>query len=109
MPHILLPDITKRCQNCGGLKKEHRIRKPYRCPTRLTESYWKPWTIEAFEEAVKAGEAVVTPDAVKVTVVSGKELEGPALIAALRRLIKIGDEVEKEEASEKEKRDKEAK
>lgn len=48
-------DVTTRCQNCGGTRKEHHVRKPYRCPTRLTESCWLPWTVEAYEAAEKAG------------------------------------------------------
>lgn len=44
-----------RCQNCGGTRKEHGVRKPYRCQTRLRESYWLPWTREVYEAAVAAG------------------------------------------------------
>lgn len=61
-------DVTKRCQNCGGLKKEHGVRKPYKCPTRLTVSYWLPWTVEAYDAAVKAGEAAAAKSRIKVTV-----------------------------------------
>lgn len=47
-------DPTKGCQNCGGYKKEHHKRAPYRCPTRLKETYWEPWTVEGYEAAAKA-------------------------------------------------------
>jgi hypothetical protein len=47
-------DITRRCQNCGCTRKEHDVRKPYQCPTRLKGTYWKPWTVEEYEAAVKA-------------------------------------------------------
>ena len=46
-------DVTTRCQNCGDTRKEHGVRKPYQC--RRMESYWKPWTLEEYEAAVKAG------------------------------------------------------
>jgi hypothetical protein len=52
--------ITSRCEHCGGTKKEHGTRKPYACPTRLKETAWKPWTIEAYEAAIdKTQEAAV--------------------------------------------------
>lgn len=47
-------DVTNRCQNCGGLKKEHGKRAPFRCSTRLTESNFLPWTVEGYEQAEKA-------------------------------------------------------
>lgn len=50
-------DPTLRCQHCGGTRKEHAIRKPYRCPTRLSESYWKPWEPGEYETAVEAAKA----------------------------------------------------
>lgn len=53
------PQITARCQHCGGTRKEHGVRKPWRCATRLQESYWLPWTVEAYEAAVAAGKAAV--------------------------------------------------
>jgi hypothetical protein len=49
--------IISRCINCGGTKKEHGVKKPYRCPTKLEESYWNPWTAEAYEAAEEAGKA----------------------------------------------------
>jgi hypothetical protein len=47
--------IISRCRHCGGTRKEHATRKPYRCPTRLATSYWEPWTLEAYREAEEAG------------------------------------------------------
>ena len=52
--------ITSRCQNCGSTRKEHAVRKPWRCPTRLQESYWKPWTVAEYEEAQRVAAAHVT-------------------------------------------------
>jgi hypothetical protein len=46
-------DVTQRCKNCGGSRKEHDVRKPWRCRTRLVESYWEPWTVEEYETAVR--------------------------------------------------------
>jgi hypothetical protein len=50
-------DVTKRCQHCGGLRKEHGTRAPYKCPTRLSEDFWTPWTLEAYEQAEQAAAA----------------------------------------------------
>jgi hypothetical protein len=49
-------DPTTRCQNCGGTKKEHGTKaKAFRCPTKLTESYWTPWASnEEYEAVAKA-------------------------------------------------------
>ena len=47
--------VTTRCQHCGGLRKEHGRRKPYKCPTRLQVTYWLPWTIEEYAAAEAAG------------------------------------------------------
>ena len=47
-------EIVNRCQNCGGTKKEHRQKK---CPTRLTQTTWKPWTIAEYEIAEALGKA----------------------------------------------------
>jgi hypothetical protein len=52
------PDVTMRCQNCGCFKREHSRPSPFRCPTRLYEAYWKPWTVEEYEAAEKAGQAL---------------------------------------------------
>lgn len=49
--------MTQRCQHCGGLRKEHAKRAPYKCPTRMSESYWSPWTVEAYEAATAASAA----------------------------------------------------
>jgi len=46
-------DVTARCEHCGGLKKEHHKRAPFKCPTRLSENNWKPWTEEGYEEATR--------------------------------------------------------
>ena len=54
--------ITTRCQHCGGTRKEHGTRKPYRCPTKLAESYWAPWTVEAYEAAVERGKRTAQLD-----------------------------------------------
>jgi hypothetical protein len=48
-------DPTTRCQHCGGLRREHHRRAPYRCPTRLAETYWTPWTWAAYKQAEKDG------------------------------------------------------
>lgn len=48
-------DLTTRCQNCGGLRKEHGRQKPWRCATRLQESCWRPWTVQEYKDAVEAG------------------------------------------------------
>lgn len=45
---------ARQCQNCGGTRKEHGVRKPYQC--RRMETYWKPWTAEEYAAAEKAGE-----------------------------------------------------
>lgn len=50
-------EITRRCQHCGGNKREHGRKAPYRCATRLQESYWTPWTVAAYEAAEAAGKA----------------------------------------------------
>ncbi len=46
-------DPTQRCKNCGGTRKEHGIRKPWRCKTRLKESNWEPWAAGEYEAAVE--------------------------------------------------------
>lgn len=56
---MTIKDITTGCQNCGGLRKEHGMLKPYRCATRLKESYWLPWTVADYQAAVAAGKAIV--------------------------------------------------
>lgn len=48
--------ITSRCENCGGLKKEHGVRKPYKCPTRLKDTAWTPWTVESYAAALEAAQ-----------------------------------------------------
>lgn len=53
-----MTDITARCQNCGMTRKEHGVKKPYACKTRLKDTSWEPWTQEAYEAAVAAGKAV---------------------------------------------------
>jgi hypothetical protein len=58
-------DVTRRCQNCGGTRKEHRVRKPYRCPTRLAETYWTPWTVEEYEAAEAASAARAQAEAAR--------------------------------------------
>jgi hypothetical protein len=48
--------IVSRCENCGGLKREHRRRGgALKCPTRLKDSEWKPWTVEGYQAAEDAG------------------------------------------------------
>lgn len=47
-------DPTHRCKHCGGLKREHNKRAPYRCPTKLAETYWEPWTTDEWEASEKA-------------------------------------------------------
>jgi alpha-L-arabinofuranosidase len=44
--------IISLCQNCGDTKKEHGARKPWKCPTRLADTNWKPWTVAEYREAV---------------------------------------------------------
>jgi hypothetical protein len=46
-------DHTQRCKNCGGTRKEHGVRKPWRCKTRLKVSNWEPWTAGEYEAAVE--------------------------------------------------------
>lgn len=46
-------DPTTRCKHCGGLKKEHKRAAPFRCPTKLTESYWETWTAEEYAAVEK--------------------------------------------------------
>jgi hypothetical protein len=48
----------RRCENCGGLRREHARLAPYKCPTRLKVSSYKPWTREALDAAIATGEAV---------------------------------------------------
>lgn len=43
---INLGMFAGRCQNCGFAKKDHTPGL-YRCPTRLKESAWLPWTGDA--------------------------------------------------------------
>lgn len=50
-------DITQHCQNCGMTRKEHGVKKPYSCKTRLHDTHWTPWTVEAYEASVEAGRA----------------------------------------------------
>jgi hypothetical protein len=47
--------ITSRCMHCGCTKREHAIRKPYACRTRLADTHWKPWTVEAYRKAEEDG------------------------------------------------------
>jgi predicted Zn-ribbon and HTH transcriptional regulator len=41
-----------RCENCGWAKKEHGRVKPWKCPTRLQESYYTPWTFRSLDTAL---------------------------------------------------------
>lgn len=56
-------DPTDRCQHCGGFKKEHNKRAPYRCQTKLAETYWEPWTTDKWEAAEKASAAKAQAEA----------------------------------------------
>jgi hypothetical protein len=51
----------RRCENCGDLKREHRKPAPFRCATRLKESYYKPWTREALDAAIAEGASKAAP------------------------------------------------
>src|SRR5579862_2744854 len=53
--------ITIRCRNCGNTKKEHGVRKPYACPTRLKDTSWEPWATDAYKAAQEAGKAAAAP------------------------------------------------
>lgn len=41
-----------RCENCGGTKAEHRKRGA-KCPTRLTDTRYLPWTPESLALALE--------------------------------------------------------
>jgi hypothetical protein len=55
-----MTDITQRCQHCGGTRQEHGRTSPFHCRTRLTETYWEPWTVEQYDAAVRVGYAATS-------------------------------------------------